>query len=376
VADIDYYELLEVTRSADDGAIKSAYRRLAMQWHPDRNPGDQQAEARFKAISEAYDCLKDPQKRAAYDRYGKAAFAQGGGGGGGRADFGGFTDIFDSIFGDFMGGGRGQQRSGAMRGNDLRYDLELSFEEAFTGKTADIAIDVAVNCDHCDGRGAKPGTGTRTCGTCNGHGKVRMQQGLFLVERTCPTCHGAGQIIEDPCDHCDGLGRVERRKSLQVKVPPGVDDGTRIRLANEGEAGARGGPPGDLYIFVSLRPHALFKRDGTTLFAQVPISFTTAALGGAVDVPGLDREVASVKIPAGTQSGKQFRVRGRGMPPLNGHGLGDLVVQVEVETPTRLTPRQKELLEEFQGIEGSANSCPKSNGFLDRLKAAWDELTE
>ena len=372
--DIDYYELLECERTADDGTLKSAYRRLAIRWHPDKNPGDAAAEARFKAISEAYDCLKDPQKRAAYDRYGKAAFQQGGGAG--ASGFGGFGDIFEDIFGQFTG--RGRQASG--RGQDLRYDLEMSFEEAFNGKTATLTMEVAATCTTCDGRGAKPGTTARTCTTCRGQGKVAMRQGMFMVERTCSTCHGSGQIIPDPCDVCHGAGRVEREKNLEVKVPAGVDDGTRIRVAGEGEAGQRGAGPGDLYIFVALKPHAIFKREGTTLFAQVPVSITTAALGGEIEVPGLDKRPATIKVPAGTQSGKQLRVRGRGMPALSNtgqnHGFGDLVVQIDVETPVRLTKRQRELLEEFQALSGDESNFPAQSGFFAKIKGMWSELTD
>ena len=377
-AEIDYYELLEVEKGADDATLKSAYRKLAMRWHPDRNPGDQAAEARFKAISEAYGVLSDPQKRAAYDRLGHAAFKSGAGGGGGNpfGDASPFSDIFSDIFDQFMGGSPRGRRGGPQRGADIRYDLQVSFEEAFHGSEADIALDVAVTCDHCAGTGAKPGSRVQSCGTCGGRGQVRMQNGMFIVERTCPTCHGSGQVISDPCNHCHGEGRVERTKQLKVKIPRGVDDGTRIRLANEGESGPRGGAPGDLYIFVHMKPHPIWKRDGTTLFAQVPLSFVDAALGGDIQIPGLDKQPVDVKVPAGTQSGRQFRVRGRGMPALNGHGVGDLVVQVELETPTKLSARQKELLEEFRGTENPHEACPKSKGFWDRLKGAWDELTE
>lgn len=380
-SEADYYELLGVERGAGDAALKSAYRRQAMQYHPDRNPGDAAAEQRFKAINEAYDVLKDPQKRAAYDRYGHAAFRQAGQAGGGQ-EFGGFADIFESVFGEFMGGGRGQRRGGPTRGADLRYDLEMTLEEAWAGRQATLEVDVAAMCDVCDGSGAKPGTSARTCTTCNGSGRVAMRQGLFMVERTCPACHGQGQIIPDPCDNCRGSGRVEQRKTLNVNIPRGVDDGTRIRVAGEGEAGTRGGPPGDLYIFVALKPHAVFKRDGTTLFAIAPLSITTAALGGEIEVPTLDKERTSIRIPAGTQTQRQFRVRGKGMPSLNSAGqngaMGDLVIQLEVETPVKLTPRQRELLEEFRTIElaeGGRNT-PKSQGFFDRLKDAWNELTE
>jgi molecular chaperone DnaJ len=380
--EIDYYELLEVERGADEATLKSAYRRLAMKWHPDRNPGDAAAEQKFKSISQAYDVLKDPQKRAAYDRFGHAAFNQGGGGangfGGGPQDFGGFADIFESVFGEFMGGGGRGRRGGPARGSDLRYDLEMTLEEAYHGRQASLTIDVATTCEPCAGSGAKPGTSARTCTTCGGNGRVGMRQGLFMVERTCPACHGQGQIIADPCDSCGGAGRVEQQKTINVNVPGGVDDGTRIRVAGEGEAGARGGPPGDLYIFVHLKAHDIFKRDGTTLFTVAPLSITMAALGGEIDVPALDKQPTSIMIPAGTQGGKQFRVRGKGMPALNGGGFGDLVIQVEVETPVKLTRRQRELLEEFQTIElaeGGRNT-PKSQGFFDKLKDAWNELTE
>ncbi len=383
--EIDYYELLECQRGADDAALKSSYRRLAMKWHPDKNPGDAAAEQRFKSISEAYDVLKDPQKRAAYDRYGHAAFTQQGGGGGGfgAQDFGGFSDIFENIFGEFMGGGRQQRgRGGAQRGQDLRYDLEMTLEEAFTGKAATLTVEVAANCEPCDGNGAKPGTSARACTTCGGQGRVGMRQGLFTVERACPACQGAGQVIADPCESCRGAGRIEKEKTLSVNVPRGVDDGTRIRVAGEGEAGSRGGPTGDLYIFVHLKPHPILKRDGTTLFAVAPISITTAALGGEIEVPGLDKDVAVVRVPHGTQTGKQFRVRGRGMPVLNGGqaggGFGDLVVQVEVETPVKLTKRQRELLEEFQTLEAAegGKNNPRQEGFFAKLKDAWNELTD
>ena len=364
MAETDYYELLEIERTADDKTIKTSYRRLAMQCHPDRNPGCDVSEAKFKAISQAYDVLKDPQKRAAYDRYGHAAFQQGGAGGG--QGFEGFSDIFENIFGEFMGRGQGG-RSSVQRGADLRYDLEISLEDAYHGRTEEIRVDVAATCDVCDGSGASAGTTARGCPTCQGHGKVRAQQGFFVVERTCPTCHGRGQVIAEPCPACRGEGRVEKAKHLEVKIPPGVDEGTRIRMTGEGEAGARGGPAGDLYIFLHVTRHALFERDGTTLFARAPISITTAALGGTITVPGLDRQAHEIRIPAGIQSGKQLRQRGAGMPVLNGRGQGDMVVQVEVETPTRMTIRQKELLEEFRGLETGEES-PQSSGFFARLK--------
>ncbi|WP_442678090.1 molecular chaperone DnaJ [Sphingomonas sp. ASY06-1R] len=368
MAETDFYELLEIERTADDKTIKSSYRRLAMECHPDRNPGCDKSEAKFKAISQAYDVLKDPQKRAAYDRYGHAAFQNGGGGGPNHGQgFEGFSDIFENIFGEFMGGGRGGGRSSVQRGADLRYDLEISLEDAFHGKTEEIRVDVAAICDSCDGTGAKPGTAARGCATCHGHGKVRAQQGFFVVERVCPTCHGRGEVIAEPCAQCRGEGRVEKTKTLQVKIPPGVDEGTRIRMTGEGEAGARGAPSGDLYIFIHVARHSLFQREGTTLFARAPISFSTAALGGSITVPGLDKQAHEIRIPAGIQSGKQLRQRGAGMPVLNGRGQGDMVVQIEVETPTRLTARQKELLEEFRATE-TGEECPETSGFFSRLK--------
>ncbi len=367
----DYYELLEVERTADDGVIKSSYRKLAMKWHPDKNPGDAAAEARFKSISEAYDILKDPQKRAAYDQYGKAAFQNGGGG---AQDFGGFSDIFQDIFGEFMGGGRGQQR-GPQRGADLRYDMEITLEEAFHGKETEVRVDVAAACEPCSGSGAKPGTSAKTCGTCGGRGQVRAQQGFFVIERPCGSCRGAGKVIAEPCGSCRGQGRVDKQKTLAVNVPPGVDDGTRIRLSGEGEAGERGAPSGDLYIFLHVQRHKLFERDGTTLFARAPISFSKAALGGTITVPGLDRVGHEIRIPAGIQSGKQIRQRGAGMPVLNGRGMGDLVVQIEVETPTKLTAKQRDLLEQFQETETGEES-PQSSGFFSKLRDMWDDLTD
>ena len=371
MADIDFYELLEVERTADDKTIKTSYRRLAMVCHPDKNPGCKDSEAKFKAISQAYDCLKDPQKRAAYDRYGHEAFQNGAGQAGGGGGFEGFSDIFENIFGEFMGGGRGGQRQ-ARRGADLRYDMEITLEDAYAGQQSSITIDVAEQCGSCAGSGAKPGTGASTCKTCAGHGKVRSQQGFFVVERACPSCHGAGQVIADPCNECHGEGRVEKTKTLEVRIPAGVDEGTRIRLTGEGEAGARGAPSGDLYIFIHLSRHELFERDGTTLFARAPISFTTAALGGSIEVPGLDQTRHEIRIPAGIQSGKQLRQRGAGMPVLNGRGHGDLVIQIEVETPTRLSARQKEILEEFRATE-TGDECPQSSGFFSRLKGMFGD---
>ena len=365
---IDYYELLECERTADAGTIKSSYRKLAMKYHPDKNAGCKDSESKFKAVSEAYDVLKDPQKRAAYDRYGHAAFQNGGGG---AQDFGGgFSDIFESVFGEFMGGQRGGGRQQQRRGADLRYDMEISLEEAYHGKATEITVDVSAPCDTCDGSGARPGTHAKTCAHCGGHGKVRAQQGFFVVERACAVCQGSGQVIADPCPDCRGEGRVEKTKTLSVNVPPGVDEGTRVRLTGEGEAGPRGAPAGDLYIFLHVARHPLFEREGTTLFARAPISFTTASLGGSIAIPGLDGHKHDIKIPAGIQSGKQIRQRGAGMPVLQGRGHGDLVIQIDVETPTKLSLRQKELLEMFRETE-TGDECPASQGFFAKLKGVF-----
>ena len=371
----DYYELLEIERTADDGTIKSSYRKLAMRWHPDKNPGDHAAEAQFKAISEAYECLKDPQKRAAYDRFGHEAFKQGmsGGGQGGGGGFSDLGDIFETIFGSAFGGGGGRQQ--ARRGADLRYDMEIGLDEAFHGKQAEIEIEVAAKCEPCDGKGAEPGTGTRRCNLCGGHGQVRAQQGFFMVERTCPTCHGRGEVIEKPCRSCRGEGRVDTPQKLDVAIPPGVDTGTRIRLAGKGEAGPFGAPAGDLYIFIHVRRHPVFERDGTNLVTRVPIAFTTAALGGEIEIPGLDGQRITIEIPAGIQSGKQLRKRGAGMPVLQARGRGDLVSEIVVETPSKLSARQKELLRELQDTE-TGDETPQSKGFLNRIKDAWSEITE
>ena len=367
----DYYELLEIERGANDAVIKSSYRKLAMRWHPDKNPGDAAAEGRFKAISEAYDVLKDPQKRAAYDRFGHEAFKQGmnggGGGGGAGAGFSDIGDIFETIFGSAFGGGGRQQ---ARRGADLRYDLEINLDDAFHGKQAEIEIEVSTKCDPCAGSGAEPGTGTRRCNLCGGHGQVRAQQGFFMVERTCPTCHGRGEVIENPCRSCRGEGRVDTPQKLDVTIPPGVDTGTRIRLAGKGEAGPFGSPPGDLYIFIHIRRHGVFERDGTTLVTRVPITFTTAALGGEIEIPGLDGKHIKIEIPAGIQSAKQLRKRGEGMPVLQGRGRGDLVIEIMVETPTKLSSRQKEILRGLQETE-TGDETPQSKGFFDRIKDAF-----
>ena len=375
MVDTDYYQLLQVERTADPATIKSAYRKLAMECHPDRNGGCTDSEARFKAISEAYDCLKDPQKRAAYDRFGHAAFRNGGmgnGGAGNGQDFGSFADIFDNIFGEFMNaGGQGGRQRNVLRGSDLRYDLEIRLEDAFHGREVELSVDTTARCEPCEGSGAKTGTSARECTMCHGRGQVRARQGFFVVEQTCPSCRGVGQVIADPCPSCRGEGRVEKRKTLTVNIPAGVDEGTRIRLGGEGEAGVRGGPPGDLYIFVHLARHPIFQREGTTLFARCPVSFTTAALGGCIEVPGLDKQKHEIRIPAGIQSGKQLRQRGAGMPVMGGRGHGDMVIEIQVETPTKLSARQREILEQFRETE-TGEECPASKGFFQKLKDAWN----
>ena len=364
----DYYNVLGVQRTADPETIKAAYRKLAKEHHPDRHNGCSEREAQFKAINEAYDCLKDPQKRAAYDRFGKAAFQNGGGGDpfGGGAGFESFSDIFSSIFGEFAD--RQQGRANPARGADLRYDLELSLEAAFSGEEASIQVEALSQCETCHGRGCTSTTDcARTCGTCGGAGRVRAQQGFFVVERGCATCRGSGEVIADPCRACEGEGRALKRRKLSVKIPAGVDEGTRIRVAGEGEAGVRNGPSGDLYIFVHMKRHAVYSRDGTTLIAECPVTFTTAALGGKIDLPGIDGQQVELKIPAGIQSGEQLRQRGAGMSVLNGRGRGDLVARVLVETPTRLSSKQKKILEEFRETE-TGDECPASKSFFGRVK--------
>jgi len=366
-----YYESLEVERTADDAGLKSAFRKLAMKWHPDKNPGDAAAEVKFKEIAEAYEVLKDGDKRAAYDRYGHAAFEQGHGGAGGAGFGQGFASSFSDIFEDLFGmagqrGGRGGG-NGRERGADLRYNMEITLEEAFAGKTAQIEIPVAVTCEVCSGTGAKPGTKPKTCSTCGGQGRVRQAQGFFTLERTCPSCQGRGQMIEDPCKACEGAGRVERERTLSVNIPQGVEDGTRIRLSNEGEAGTRGGPAGDLYIFLSLATHEFFQRDGADLHCRVPISMVTAAIGGEFEVPTIDRGRTKVKVPAGTQSARRFRVANKGMPVLRSRQTGDMYVQVVVETPQNLTKKQQELLAEFEKLSSGATQ-PEAAGFFTKVK--------
>ncbi|ESR26081.1 molecular chaperone DnaJ [Lutibaculum baratangense] len=370
----DYYETLGIERGAGDADVKRAFRKLAMQCHPDKNPGDAEAEHRFKEINEAYEALKDPQKRAAYDRFGHAAFENGGAGphGFGNDFASSMSDIFDDLFGDMMGR-RGGARNARQRGADLRYDMEITLEEAFAGKAAEIRVPSSVTCDICTGSGAKPGTSPKTCPTCGGAGRIRAQQGFFAIERACISCQGRGEVIEDPCTGCGGTGRQTKERTLSINIPKGVEDGTRIRLAEEGEAGLRGGPSGDLYIFLSIKPHEIFQRDGADLFCRVPISITTAALGGQFEVPTLDGGRSRVKIPAGTQSGKQFRLAGKGMPVLRSSHSGDLYVQTLVETPVNLSRRQRELLEEFEQASSDTNN-PESNGFFAKMREFWDGL--
>jgi molecular chaperone DnaJ len=371
----DYYDVLGITRGASEQDIKSAFRRLAKDCHPDRNATDKSAEQRFKELNEAYEALKDPQKRAAYDQFGHAAFdGRGGHGHGFGPDFASsMSDIFDDLFGEFMGGrrGGGSRRSGRERGADLRYNMEVALTEAFSGKTAQIRVPTSVTCDSCTGTGANPGTKPSACPTCGGAGKVRASQGFFTIERTCPGCHGRGEIISDPCGNCSGKGRVVKERQLSVNIPAGVEDGTRIRLAGEGEAGLRGGPAGDLYIFLSIKPHEFFQRDGADIFCRVPIAMTTAALGGQIDVPTIDNGKTRVKVPEGTESGKQFRLKGKGMPVLRSKVTGDMYIQVEVETPKSLNQRQRQLLEEFER-ESNRETSPHSSGFFAKMKEFFE----
>ncbi|OLF75468.1 molecular chaperone DnaJ [Maricaulis sp. W15] len=382
----DFYEVLGVEKGADEKALKSAYRKQAMKFHPDRNPGDAAAEAQFKEVGEAYSVLSDPDKRAAYDRMGHAAFEQGGmgngqgpfGGGGGAADF---ADIFEQVFGEAfnMGGGMGGRRggrghSGPARGADLRFDMEISLEDAFHGKDETIKVPTAMHCERCDGQGNEPGTQLETCGTCHGAGRIRRSQGFFTMEQTCPQCGGRGQYVKTPCQDCDGVGRVRKTRTLNVTVPSGVEDGTRIRLAGEGEAGARGGPRGDLYIFISVREHEIFERDGPNLYCRTPASMVQAALGCSIQVPTIEGGKAEMKIAEGAQTGKRMRMRGKGMPRLRGGPRGDMIVELFVETPRNLCDRQKELLKEFCDLSGEGCN-PDSAGFFNKVKQFWDEVT-
>ncbi len=377
----DYYEVLGVGKGASADEIKKGYRKKAKELHPDRNADNPEAEAQFKEANEAYDVLKDADKKAAYDRFGHAAFEGGMGGGGrpgggfqGQGDFASaFSDVFDDLFGDFMGGGRGGGgRQRATRGSDLRYNLRVTLEEAFSGLQKTINVPTSVTCEECSGTGAESGAEPTTCPTCSGMGKVRAQQGFFTVERTCPTCHGMGQMIKNPCKACHGAGRIEKERALSVNIPAGVETGTRIRLAGEGEAGMRGGPAGDLYIFINVSDHAIFDREGVNLHCRVPVSMTAAAMGGDIEVPTIDGGRSRVKIPAGSQSGRQMRLRGKGMPALRGGGHGDMYIELAVETPVNLTSKQKELLREFEGL--SAENNPESSGFFSKVKHFWDGM--
>ena len=376
----DFYETLGVERGAGDDELKKAYRKLAMKYHPDRNPDDAKAEKSFKDVNEAYEILKDAEKRAAYDRFGHAAFEQGGAGGGrgGASGFGGgFSDIFDEMFGDF-GGGRGGRngRAPAGNGSDLRFNMEVSLEDAYNGKQTEIRVPTSAPCDTCDGSGGEGGAAPSTCGSCQGHGRVRAQQGFFTVERTCPTCQGTGELIKHPCKVCAGDGRVHKEKTLSVNIPAGVEEGTRIRLSGEGEAGLRGAQAGDLYIFLSIKSHRIFQRDGADIHCRVPIPMTKATLGGTIEVPTVEGKMARVTIPSGTPTGHQFRLRDKGMTILRSKARGDMFIQAFVETPVNLTKRQKELLKEFGDESPEDTTSPQSHGFFSKVKEIWEDLKE
>ncbi len=373
----DYYEVLGVQRNATEAEIKKAFKKLAMKYHPDRNPDNKEAEEKFKEAKEAYDILSDGKKRAAYDQFGHAGVEGGmGGGPGGYGGAGGasFSDIFGDVFGDIFGGGGGRGGQRVYQGADLRYNLELGLEEAVAGTTVKIRVPTLVTCQECSGSGAKKGTTPTTCPTCHGQGQVRMQQGFFSLQQTCPRCHGSGKIITDPCNSCHGEGRIQKQKTLSVKVPPGVDTGDRIRLSGEGEAGENGGPPGDLYVQIAVREHPIFKRDGSDLFCEVPVSFATAALGGELEVPTLDGKV-KLKVPAESQSGKLFRLRGKGVKSVRGSHVGDLMCKLIVETPVNLSSKQKELLREFDAsLQGNGKHSPRYTSWLDGVKKFFDDM--
>lgn len=368
----DYYEILGVDRGVSDKDLKKAYRRVAMKYHPDRNPDDHAAEEKFKEANEAYEVLSDDQKRAAYDQYGHAGVDQAAGGGGG-AGYNNFSDIFGDVFGDIFGGGGRGGRGGPARGSDLRYTLDLELEDAVRGTTVKIKVPTLVACSTCNGAGGKNGSVPKTCTTCGGHGQVRMQQGFFAVQQTCPNCHGSGKVISDPCTDCHGHGRVEETKTLSVKVPPGVDTGDRIRLAGEGEAGADGGPAGDLYVQMNIRQHSIFEREGNNLYCEVPIGFVDAALGGELEVPTLDGRV-KLKVPEGTQTGKLFRLRGKGVAPVRGGSTGDLMCRVLVETPVSLSSKQKELLREFKALVSDDKHSPKQSTWFEGMKNFFGDM--
>jgi molecular chaperone DnaJ len=379
MAQRDFYEVLGVARGASEDEVKKAYRKLAKELHPDRNTADPDAETKFKEVNAAYDVLRDADKRAAYDRFGHAAFEgggprPGGPGGPGGADFASaFSDVFDDLFGEFTGQRRGQNGArGRMRGSDLRYNLTITLEEAFGGKQTTITVPGSVACGSCEGTGSEGAAQPQTCPTCQGMGKVRAQQGFFTIERGCPTCAGRGQIVKNPCKTCQGAGRVRKERQLQVQIPMGVEDGTRIRLAGEGEAGVRGGPPGDLYIFIEVAPHRIFTREGLDLHCRIPVPMTTAALGGEIEAPTLDGGRTRVKIPGGAQSGKQLRLRGKGMPQLRGGRYGDLYLELLVETPVNLTARQRELLAEFE--KAGADNSPGAKDFFGKVKDFWNGM--
>lgn len=380
----DYYSTLGVGKDAGEDDLKKAFRKLAMQYHPDKNPGNADAEKKFKSLNEAYDVLKDPQKRAAYDRFGHGAFTggmgQGGPGAGNFHDFSGsFSDIFEDLFGEFTGqrGGRraGQPTASAARGNDLRYNLDIGLDDAFRGKQQTIKVTTSATCETCDGSGAQIGTQPESCTTCQGRGTVRAQQGFFTIERSCSTCQGTGKVIKSPCKTCAGSGRTRKEKALNVSIPAGVEEGTRIRLAGEGEAGFRGGPSGDLYIFISIKPHPIFRRDAANIYCQVPIPFATAGLGGHIEVPTIDGGKVKVTVPEGTQTGHQFRLKGKGMSVLRSSARGDMYIEVAVETPVNLSKKQKDLLKEFEK-NADAKTSPQSETFFSRVKEFWEDLKE
>lgn len=383
----DYYHILGVQKGASEDDLKKAYRKLAMQYHPDKNHGKPEAEKKFKAINEAYDVLKDPQKRAAYDRFGHEAFAGGMGGGGAGPGFSGFSgagsfsDIFEDLFSEFTGGRRGgagsaQAQASAARGSDLRYNLDIALEDAFKGRQQNIKVTTSASCESCHGTGAEKGSHPETCGTCNGRGVVRAQQGFFTIERSCGTCQGTGKVIKNPCRTCAGSGRTRKEKTLNVSIPPGVEEGTRIRLAGEGEAGFRGGPAGDLYIFLAIKPHRIFKRDGANVFCSVPLPLTTATLGGHIEVPTIDGGRVKVTIPEGTQTGFQFRLKGKGMSVLRSQARGDMYIEVAVETPVNLSKKQKDMLKEFDTAGGGKPTSPESESFFSKVKEFWEDLKE
>jgi molecular chaperone DnaJ len=381
----DYYEVLGVSRNASQEELKKAYRKLAMKYHPDRNPNNKEAEEKFKEVNEAYECLSDSDKKAAYDRYGHAAFDPTAGGGYSRGFHGfghqggaGFADIFEEVFGDFMGAASGMNRRGmaAQNGSDLRYDLSITLEDAFKGMQHKIKLKSLVKCSDCQGSGAAKGSGPTLCSMCQGYGSTRYQQGFFTVERTCSACHGSGRVIKDPCQHCHGQGRVQGERTITVSIPAGIEDGARIRLTGEGEPGLQGGAAGDLYVFISIKPHSFFTREGANLYCHVPLPLTTAALGGSIEIPTIEGGRARVTIPEGTQTGAQFRLKGKGMPILRRHQQGDLLIQVTVETPVRLSKRQRELLEEFAKLQEKEHNSPLSDKFFAKLKDFWDNLTK